>query len=858
MKKLTILLSMFFIALTLFDVSFSVPNWYDDYGWRMNSTSGATTGERKYYVTINTTKLYQEGKISADCHDLKVVIANISETPYTFDDTYYYVSRNCPSDNTRIWFKKYWDGGTWKFQVYYGKTGAESGSNLDNLFGITNAYSKDWSGTDDDDYSSISSCTCVYAGNDASSIYPITYSIYKVTESGTNYIKIFKNRITGTYPLDNLIVKCFSTSGYSPIYAFAYKQGHVYWVGNNGGFISFFKDCTQIWDNDEYIVNTSFSYKYNYIIFIGKTWWKTPIESAVIGTDDDGTVQWYYPIASNKGDVDEGKINNVTYAFVVTVNSTKLKISVINEQSKVAVFSHTFNYPVSTNIHCTVNNVSKKLYVIESGDLFVFNISDPSNVTLINDFKITYAPTEMKADKENILYLIYDDYVKILVDKMNNIEFKGDISIDKMGFGVFTSLEEGTNIPADNDGETSTTEQEIKVFMPDICSCDKDLVSPDYRPHVYNDIYSLIGGVYSFAGALSNEEFIGDYNQSYIWIKAEDEDTLDKIKFDLIMTNTSRTTNYSNLDYFFTTVNCSEIPCGDVRFDVYASNYSYRRHVYSNINNETQLQFTAYLLNDVRGFDAKVYVTDGISYLKDITLKQMRYFYGEGTYKTVDTKTTENLYASMSFNPNAYYKFLIYEDGQLIKETTPERYSSEEIVLDISGAGGVKNLMQVIEQYSFSCGYNGSNGLLKCIGSSDDGSSHDWTLYVVKEQLLNKTIICDNTSSGQDIIMYCNLTGVNGTVYYTFKADGITLTTGSIVLSKEALFNFGKAGIVLTLVIVLAFGLMGIANPMYGVIGIAVGILICSFVGFINVPIGVQAIVIAIAVIVGIMAMRYG
>ena len=271
--------------------------------------SGNDLTDYQVMLSINTTKLYQEGKIRADCGDLKFTNEtsfNFSE--WNFEYPYWIEVCNVSGGNSTIWIKvNLTASSTKKIYMYYGSPNATTTSNGDNVFLLFDDFeaesiSTEWSITQTGSSSVELSTTYSHGGSQSLKIYDAgdgqAYVQRTDIPTGSIETTVWFREITGQSGTDaqlfffddntNYVATGVNENQYTTTYVYRfgsnwYDSGiqrvdgwHKFTIRWNGSFYKVYID-------DTYLATSPSGYGNPTRIFLGSAW---SAESSTFYWDD--------------------------------------------------------------------------------------------------------------------------------------------------------------------------------------------------------------------------------------------------------------------------------------------------------------------------------------------------------------------------------------------------------------------------------------------------------------------------------------------------------------------------------------------------------------------------------------------
>lgn len=270
----------------------------------------------------------------------------------------------------------------------------------------------------------------------------------------------------------------------------------------------------------------------------------------------------------------------------------------------------------------------------------------------------------------------------------------------------------------------------------------------------------------------------------------------------------------------------------------YAQNYYFLSN--ASLTNDTN-EVNIYLLNDSLATLTVLKVLDGAQNPKaNIYINIQLYDIGTDSYQTVAMAKTSSDGSDLAYLNwyNSLYKFILIQNGEVLKITEPYKISSTPQIFTIQDA--ITFTFDKFKDFVYTLTYNNATENFVLTFTKPSGLVDQGCLRVTKRTAKNDTEICLVCESSASATVYCNINGYgNGTYIGTFYATGswklidwITTTIGSNF--AETIYNllgnddatayaFLFSGVVLS---------MFFLSPVLAIVGLFLGILGGAALGF--------------------------
>ncbi len=268
----------------------------------------------------------------------------------------------------------------------------------------------------------------------------------------------------------------------------------------------------------------------------------------------------------------------------------------------------------------------------------------------------------------------------------------------------------------------------------------------------------------------------------------------------------------------------------------YSQNYHYLTNAsLTNITNNISL----YLLNDSKATLTVLTVYDQAqSPLEDVYIQIQLYDVGTDTFYTVGmAKTAFNGEDIAYLNwYDTLYKFVLTQDGTVVKTTTPYKISETPQIFEIATV--TTYVYDKFQDFLYSLYFNNVTNNFVLTFTKPSGLVDSGCLRVIKRNPSNDSQICLVCETSSSATLYCNIANQgNGTFIASFYATGslkVIDTISTFIGSVNEIYDLigntdGSAYAFLFAGIILA---MFFVHPVLGVIGIILGMLGAMIMGF--------------------------
>lgn len=333
------------------------------------------------------------------------------------------------------------------------------------------------------------------------------------------------------------------------------------------------------------------------------------------------------------------------------------------------------------------------------------------------------------------------------------------------------------------------------------------------------------------------------------------------------------TFNILGLDYNFTISNqheflfCIEPSYTEVQVDatIEYTNDSYAVRTYylnnATISNETN-HIPLYLLETADSTSIVIEVLDeNYEELVGVYAKMQRYYVGSNTWETVEIGKTDTQGKALihAVVEDVFYKF-IFEDvsGTLLEEIEPMKFycvpTYESCKYTFRLAGEIESPYSPVNglpDVSYSLYYNEDTDRVIFSWSDSSGITQNARLIVLQQTTMGENTICDTITESVSGTIACDLATYNGTFFYygyIQRSPTKLIDWGQITKTTYGLV-FGSEGVFWALLVIITIFLIGIWNPTVSILLATVAFAAMTWIGLIDLGVGVIIYVIILAVL---------
>jgi len=327
------------------------------------------------------------------------------------------------------------------------------------------------------------------------------------------------------------------------------------------------------------------------------------------------------------------------------------------------------------------------------------------------------------------------------------------------------------------------------------------------------------------------------------------------------------TTDFSSQDFNFDLSGNSSYqfclnPSGlDVTLDGFVNyvpedneNYSYARSYYFNdatINGDTQQDITLYALEDSYATEITFNVQEDGNNLDDATIYAERYDIGTGNYLLVamgetDASGQTTMYLRYG---DAYYKFLVYSNGELRKTDGPSLLSTTSKTFYLFSSIVEDDYLETwidLQEILYSFSYNNATNVSSLSYSSPAGTPlTQGCLRVTKIDFGGEDEVCYSCESSASATITCLLTDLDADYRNEFIAyvddTYYIMASNYLSLTEKLSDKIGLDGVFISIFIIGLLAFVGLFNPASAIIFALLGVILVSMFGLID--LGLTAVV---------------
>ena len=280
----------------------------------------------------------------------------------------------------------------------------------------------------------------------------------------------------------------------------------------------------------------------------------------------------------------------------------------------------------------------------------------------------------------------------------------------------------------------------------------------------------------------------------------------------------------------------------------YSSDGYFTRTYYQTLVDGSYSVIDLYLLNETyanaRNVTATVLSTLNEE-LEGATIIAQRYDTDTNSYITreqVDTNFEGK--AELHLTNDEYYKFIIQYEGSTVLTTSPTYIYEDELtfIVDI-GADPTEEYFN-FQDITFTLVFNNATNKFELTYSDSNALASEICLYVYDTDVFGDTLhnsSCLSASSGSILV---GVDVVNGTTYLAKAYATIGDTTsliGSLAYTFFGESGFGNFGLLIVIILTVAFAFVGIWNPVVSLVITPIPILFGAIAGIVEISIAVAA-----------------
>lgn len=298
------------------------------------------------------------------------------------------------------------------------------------------------------------------------------------------------------------------------------------------------------------------------------------------------------------------------------------------------------------------------------------------------------------------------------------------------------------------------------------------------------------------------------------------------ISLDLI--SDSFSANYSTTDGSITI----QVPTPeDYTFRYQATGYNPRVSSYSLANNSYS-DINLYLL--LSGANVSIFVyNQAAQVVEGAEIRIYRYNVASNSYILVNTVTTDftgSAISDMSIN-SEFYKFFIYYNGVLKKQTAGAYVTATELTFEINTETATGKDYYTIQDVTGGVAFNEATGNFRFYYSDPANSISQGCLYLYKVSFSGETLFNSSCVNSPSSLILLNAPNISG---QTYAASGYITIEGQDYLYDSASYTYkpdteyGQIGIFIVIMLTLLFALIMIWDISIGLILIPIPLILGS------------------------------
>lgn len=289
--------------------------------------------------------------------------------------------------------------------------------------------------------------------------------------------------------------------------------------------------------------------------------------------------------------------------------------------------------------------------------------------------------------------------------------------------------------------------------------------------------------------------------------------------------------NPSNMTYYMDT---------DIELEktLWSPNYHYFRNAsFNNITTDVSL----YLINSSLATLTELIVYDRYqNELNEVIIQIQKYDIGTDTYYTIGMAKTSSQGNDLVYLKwyNTFYKFTLVRYGAVVKITDIMKIAATPVKFIV-----VPDVTFHYDKFSgvtFILYYNNATSNFVLTFADPTGSISSGCLRVIKRFSTNDTVLCNTCESSTSATLYCHINGTSpGTYIASFLATGSDpYHYGSISIKirqtlKDIFSQLGNLdATILAVALAGSIAFLFLVSPILGIIGILIGLLASSALGF--------------------------
>jgi hypothetical protein len=270
--------------------------------------------------------------------------------------------------------------------------------------------------------------------------------------------------------------------------------------------------------------------------------------------------------------------------------------------------------------------------------------------------------------------------------------------------------------------------------------------------------------------------------------------------------------------------------------------YTHRYYLYNqSINGSIQLNLTMYNFQSQTGVSLlELTERDYLSnvYKQNIVTKLLRYYPGEGVWRTVQMDQSDIFGLTMFhiLEQSTDYRLLFYDtNNTFIKQSDTVRFACTDAVCLNTILLQAPTTATTGDNLNLSWSYNSATGVISVPWNDLSGATDTVIMTVTKQTYTGPLTICNVTQIGSAGLMTCNTTGYTGAVFLNIETHS-TVTKWVqhwIELAKTSLATTigpGEGAFWTALIVITCVG-FGLISPVIAIITAIIGLVAVYFLG---------------------------
>jgi len=281
------------------------------------------------------------------------------------------------------------------------------------------------------------------------------------------------------------------------------------------------------------------------------------------------------------------------------------------------------------------------------------------------------------------------------------------------------------------------------------------------------------------------------------------------------------------------------------------TNYSGRYHYLHNANlSNTTTNITLKLLRDDDAVKFFFTVKEGIDYVKNGFVIIQKYYVGEGVYKKVSERETDDFGGFIDYmDLDKKYQFIVYDSNHTLIGSTTRAASCKAAPCEMTLQVGEQET-NIWEAYSdmyggdvdYSWDYNTTSNIVTYTFADTRGTSTYSRLQVnIIKYNQSSLMVCNTSLYDTSGAIECNLSGYTGEflakAYVSRSPESLISAWRHIIESLREIF--GSEGVLLGLLLIITVGFVGIHSPVIGITLLTIGMLALQLIGIVSFTFGV-------------------